>query len=195
MTNTDKNDFNATIGNTVLCDGFLIPMTDFVLVKSLGENYLIDKKGRLYSKPRMGTKGGFLKEQNGELYKFYRVSIDGKTRNVFTHRLLGECFLSNPENKPQINHIDGDKHNNSLDNLEWCTNKENIRHSIITGLKDLSFNKGEKNSRAILNNKKILEIKLKLLQGVKNRVLAKEYKVSEQLICDIKKGRRWKDII
>ena len=114
----------------------LISNTSFVLVKSLGENYLIDKKGRLYSKPRMGTKGGFLKEQNGELYKFYRVSIDGKTRNVFTHRLLGECFLSNPENKPQINHIDGDKHNNSLDNLEWCTNKENIRHSIITGLKN-----------------------------------------------------------
>ena len=173
----------------------LISMTDFVLVKSLGENYFINKKGELYSKPRLGTKGGLLKEQFGELYKFYRVSLNGKTKNVLTHRLLGECFINNPHNKPQINHIDGNKHNNDINNLEWCTNKENIQHSIITGLKDMTFNKGEKNSRAILTNKDIIDIKHKLKNGYKNRYIAKEYNVSEQLICDIKYNRRWKDII
>lgn len=170
-------------------------MADFVLVKSLGDNYFINKQGILFSKPRMGSKGGFLKEQNGEFYKFYRVSIDNKSKNVFTHRLLGECFIPNPENKPQINHKDGIKHNNSLDNLEWNTRKENIQHSIITGLKDMNFNRGENNSRAILNNQKVLEIKIKLKNGTKNRQLALDYGVSEQLICDIKKERRWKDII
>lgn len=169
-------------------------MTDFVLVKSLGENYFINKEGVLYSLPRNGTKGGFLKEQTGEFYKFYRVSINGIQKNVYTHRLLGECFIENTENKPQINHKDGNKHNNSICNLEWSTNKENIQHSIKTGLKDLTFNKGEKNSRSILNNEKVIQIKTKLSLNVKSRDLAKQYGVSEQLICDIKNKRRWKEI-
>ena len=80
MKKSNDETFNATIGNTVLCDGFLIPMTDFVIVKSLGENYLINKEGVLYSLPRNGTKGGFLKEQTGEFYKFYRVTIKNKRR-------------------------------------------------------------------------------------------------------------------
>lgn len=172
----------------------LISMTDFVLMKSLGENYFINKDGFLYSLARKGTKGGVLKEQFGELYKFYRVSVNGKCKNVLTHRLLGECFIANPENKPQINHKDGNKHNNSIENLEWNTNKENIQHSINTGLKDLGFNKGEKNSRSILNNQKVKEIKLKLLLKEKSRDLAKQYGVSEQLICDIKNKRRWIEI-
>ena len=194
MKNSETNNIQSHSRNTMLCDGFLIPMTDFVLVKSLGENYFINRKGQLYSKPRMGSKGGILKEQNGELYKFYRVSIKGKTKNVYTHRLLGECFIENTENKPQINHKDGNKHNNSICNLEWSTNKENIQHSIKTGLKDLTFNKGEKNSRSILDNQKVREIKNKLKSGFRNIDLATEYNVSQQLICDIKKYRRWKDI-
>ena len=194
MKNTTTENFKHGIAKPMLCDSFLIPMTDFVIVKSLGENYFINRKGQLYSEPRMGSKGGILKEQNGEFYKFYRVSVKGKTKNVLTHRLLGECFIPNPENKPQINHIDGNKHNNSLDNLEWCTNQENIKHSIETGLKDLSFNKGENNSRSILDNQKVREIKNKLKSGFRNIDLATKYNVSQQLICDIKKYRRWKDI-
>ena len=64
-------------------------MTDFVLVKSLGENYLIDKKGRLYSKPRMGTKGGFLKEQNDRDYRFFRDNYD----NFLEQPLKLEMFV------------------------------------------------------------------------------------------------------
>lgn len=62
--------------------------------------------------------------------------------HIKVHRLLAIAFLPNPENKPEVNHKDGNKLNNSLDNLEWVTHQENIRHDIDTGLR--VFEKGNK---------------------------------------------------
>lgn len=59
-----------------------------------------------------------------------------KTRKV--HRLVASAFIQNIYNLPQVNHIDGDKKNNKIDNLEWCTNLENMRHSYKIGLRDKS---------------------------------------------------------
>jgi len=57
-----------------------------------------------------------------------------KRSNKFIHRLLGEAFIPNPQNKPQINHRDGVKTNNTLSNLEWATSKENTQHAVDNGL-------------------------------------------------------------
>lgn len=68
--------------------------------------------------------------------KYLAVStcIRGKQKHFYVHRLLAEAFIPNPENKPQVNHIDGDSKNNSLENLEWVTASENIRHAYAIGL-------------------------------------------------------------
>lgn len=66
-------------------------------------------------------------------YKQAHLRLNGKTHNVSVHRLVATHFIPNPENKPQINHKNGIKTDNRLDNLEWCTHIENIAHSTING--------------------------------------------------------------
>lgn len=69
-------------------------------------------------------------------YQRVRVTICGEKMGFKVHREVAKAFIPNPDNKPQVNHIDGNKANNTVDNLEWVTNQENARHAIATGLFD-----------------------------------------------------------
>lgn len=89
--------------------------------------YLIYKDGRIYSKR---FKKFLTPKLNWDGYHRIQIWKDGKCRMVSWHRIIAETFIPNPENKPFINHIDGNKQNNSVYNLEWCTQKENIEHAI-----------------------------------------------------------------
>lgn len=94
------------------------------------ENYLISKDGTIYSL--------FYKKQVKVSYDragYVRTRLCSKNgrKSVFIHRLLAINFIPNPENKPFVNHIDGNKSNNELSNLEWCTQKENARHAWNNG--------------------------------------------------------------
>lgn len=98
-------------------------------------NYLVYNDGRIYSLYR----NRFLKQgTNRDGYKTVILSINGKAKHFAIHRLVGLLFVDNPYNKPQINHIDGNKANNLYSNLEWCTAYENNLHARINNLNNIS---------------------------------------------------------
>lgn len=130
---------------------------------------------------------------------YYQVNLfkNGKIKRYYVHRLVGIAFIPNPENKPEINHIDGNKANNIVNNLEWVTSKQNTEHAFETGLRDkYGFrnidNKGEKHGRSKLTESQVLEIRDKYSTGkYTHRGLANDYSVSHTAIGKIINRKRW----
>lgn len=136
---------------------------------------------------------------NGEVckngYKRIHVSNNGTQYKYLVHRLVAETFIENPLNKPQVNHIDGNKQNNKVENLEWVTCSENNKHAYKTNLKSA---KGENNGFCKLTEKQVLEIRSLYEKGKHNgynaNELAKKYNVSSKTILNIINKKIWKHI-
>lgn len=80
--------------------------------------------------------GRLLKLSAWNKYKVIRLRKDGNSKTQYVHRLVAQTFIPNPENKGYVNHIDCNKMNNSIENLEWCTRQENERHAWEHGCKE-----------------------------------------------------------
>lgn len=114
-------------------------------IEGCGGSYRISNLGRVKTLPRVVYRGNFMSRQiikekilTPEITNrgYYRITFQKNKIKVHisVHRLVGLHFVTNPENKPQINHKDGNKANNYYKNLEWCTSMENVQHSYDTGL-------------------------------------------------------------
>nr|DAM23830.1 MAG TPA: homing endonuclease [Caudoviricetes sp.] len=104
-----------------------------IVFKEYG-NYLVYDDGRVYSKFR----NRFLKTYDRNGYRIYYLKINNIQEYKLAHRLVAELFLPNPNNLPQVNHIDGNKANNHVSNLEWCTAYYNNKHARDNGLNNVS---------------------------------------------------------
>jgi len=107
-------------------------------------------------------------------------------KKKLVHRLVGEKYVPNPENKPQINHIDGNKLNNHYTNLEWSTSSENIKHGYDNGL----YEKRRKEMRAFSDD----EIHLIRKSDSSLRELGKYYGVAHSVIWSIKNYKTYKNV-
>lgn len=122
-------------------------------------------------------------------YVTFCFNFNGKVKTLKVHRVVAQAFIPNPQNKPQVNHKDGIKTNNMVDNLEWCTMLENMRHAHSNGL--IIPPKGEAHGMVKLTNKDVIEIRNKTLPIYK---LAEKYKVSRSTIDNIQRGKSWKHL-
>jgi hypothetical protein len=114
---------------------------------------------------------------NEKGYPRVSLSTDGKTVKFLIHILVAKTFIGNPNNYPEVNHIDGNKMNSIVTNLEWCTKEYNIHHSIEIGLKT-GFTKEQ-----------IEYLKSLFNAGANPKDLATEFNKSRQTLSDIKLGR------
>jgi len=97
-------------------------------------DYYITKEGNVYSK-KTGDLVLMKYHVSTHGYKALRLMLNKKSKMQFIHRLIALAYIENPNNKPCVNHIDGNKLNNDISNLEWVTYSENNKHAFDTGLK------------------------------------------------------------
>jgi hypothetical protein len=129
------------------------------------------------------VKGKILNQRNSLGYRIVNVRLPNKKRKTLkVHRLVALAFIPLIENKPDVNHIDGIKHNNTVTNLEWIDNRGNQNHALKLGL----LKDGEKNKNSKLTKEQVLTIIDE--QGTITS-LGKKYRVAHQTISSIKRRK------
>lgn len=115
------------------------------MIKKIYDNYFIDSGGSIYSNKRKGSKGHFIAQNiNMHGYKIFKIWSGNKTKCIQLHRELAKNFIPNPKKLRCVNHKDGNKLNNSIENLEWCTYSENLKHAYSKGLRKDKSKSGHK---------------------------------------------------
>lgn len=122
-------------------------------------------------------------------YPMVSLCINGECKRYLVHRLVATVFLTNPLNKAYVNHIDGNKQNSNLENLEWSTPRENSIHAHKNGLANVG--RGERQHSAKLNVDKVKFIR-ESSKTIKE--LAMMFDVSKQAIRNVKMKRSWKHV-
>lgn len=161
-----------------------------LILDGLNKKYTIDEDGNIfdikenrYRKIRENEKG----------YLYCTFYINGKSKKFFIHRLVLYCFNPVPNmDTLQVNHIDGNKKNNNINNLEWCTQSENQRHAYRMGL---NSNKGLRNPACKYSEKEIIGIADMLLDGKTIKEIITKYHVSKSLVSAIRNKRLWEDLL
>lgn len=159
-----------------------------IFIKGYENLYAIDTDGNVYSLvTNKSRRKKILKPHYKNGYLAVNLYKDGKCKHFYIHRLVAEAFLENKNNCKEVNHIDCNKTNNSVENLEWCNRVRNLKHSYENGLK----RKGELHGMSKLKNNEVEEIR-KQLGRKPQKELANEFNVSQSTISAIKTGRLWK---
>ena len=149
--------------------------------------------------PLCGPKKGSPFKRMTHSSGYHQVQLkfkDGKLKKCYLHRIVAYHFLDNPDNLPEVNHIDGDKTNNHVSNLEWCTRKGNAQHALKSGLlsEKTFLPKGESNKNSKLNEDDVLDIRWLYSEGVSMARLAKEWCLDASTIHHVVKYKTWRHV-
>lgn len=116
------------------------------------DKYIVGEDGSIVSKKTGAQMYVYVNEKG---YNFIRLRVGGRAKTMLVHRVVALEHIPNPDNLPEINHLDGDKSNNATYNLEWTTGKKNVEHSVMTGL----IKRGDKRPNAKLSDKQVVEMR------------------------------------
>lgn len=169
------------------------------------EKYLVDEKGNVYSSDyNHSSKIKMLKtyfDKDG--YKYVIFVINNQRIKKQVHRLIALTFIPNPLNKPQVNHKNGVKDDNKIDNLEWVTSRENIIHNYrVLGRKASKLSRekasqrlsGERNMKAKTNCREVENIRQMREKGMMYKDIKNHVNISISQICSICNGKSWNSI-
>lgn len=146
-------------------------------------SYCVSNFGNVRHKKNMVNRK-FRKDHKG----YFRFNTSKGTYMV--HQQVAKAFIKNENNKPFLNHIDANKTNNKVENLEWCTPKENVQHAYKIGTRGI----GEKHTKAKLNEAQVKKIKYELSNKYEQKEIAKMFNVTPSCIFSIIRGRTWTHI-
>lgn len=155
-------------------------------VVGYGGRYLVSDSGEIK------TDCGRIAKQfvNDQGYSLVRVSGPRKVLRV--HRVVAQAFIPNPKNLSFVNHIDCIRNSNSVENLEWCTQWENLNHSQLLGRMPRNYWKGKRSPNALLSDAQVVEIRrIYALGGTSFEQLGKVFEISKRAIGRIIKGETY----
>lgn len=190
-------------GTTVTCHPNLKGLGNWKDLPGYEGLYMVSDLGHVYSFPSIGKgKNGSPLTKRARIlkpfahrqgYQCVRLFINKTKKTVKIHRLVAITFLPNPDNKAEVNHIDGNKSNNHLTNLEWATRHQNVQHAFRTGL--MVARNGSKNESAVLTDAQVAEIRKKHSEnpGLYYKTTAAEYGVDKTTIGKIVRIETWKN--
>ncbi len=156
------------------------------------DRYLISNLGRVWSVARRKI---LTNTMGNRRYLMVSLFNGPRVKCVAVHRLVAIAFITNPKNKETVNHINGIKTDNRVENLEWATREDQLYHAINT----LGLICGEGSTTAILTTKDVIEIRSKYKDGrsfSRNSYVqfAKEYGVNWRTIYNVVKWKSWKHV-
>ena len=166
-----------------------------MIVKSIPNTngkYFVTSDGCIISRSRKNFTDYVLTQRlNSSGYLYVDVKIQGKRKKLLVHRAIALAFLDNPDNKPCVNHKDGNKLNNYVSNLEWCTYSENMKHAISTGLNDVPKLSGERHPMHKLTETKVHQIRDLYDRGISCQVIAKQFEITKEQVANIDIGKNF----
>lgn len=178
-----------------------LPIADFEGYYEVSNTGLVRSVDRVVThargkvdKPHDTKYYGMILKQKIDRYGYPTVCImkNGKRRYTTVHRLVAETFLCNVNKLPQINHIDANKLNNNINNLEWVSALDNVRHAI--GLNLQHYASGEELPQTKIDRRIATVIKTRLLTGESQISIARDLGLNKNVIWRISKGHTWKKV-
>ena len=152
-------------------------MVRFKNVLSLFDGkYEVDSTGAVFSNART-KRVELVGKVTKHGYRLLLLTVNHKRLYKMVHRIVAEAFFPNPNNYPEVNHKDGNKLNNAVSNLEWCTSSQNQKHAVDAGLHKTKINMEVANQ-------------IRFASGSYSQI-AKQFNVGKTLIGMIKRGELW----